>query len=165
MISIANERHTRQRLNIPTQLNQKPLYSQKKQQIPQQEIVKDLLDRQIEYDKLNKIYIPVKSNNKNRSSQKESKFYSMKEAVREAKIKFLEKPIIYEKLQKNETQYFQQQKNSISLIAQIFRNQKAHLGSKSNHYNQRRNKWNLELMLIITIPTICLLVIILEFMY
>ncbi|CAD8206582.1 unnamed protein product [Paramecium octaurelia] len=129
------------------------------------EITRDLLDRQIEYDKINKIYCSLTSNRPISSKQKQinSKFFTIKNAVREARLKFFDNQTCSQQIiSKNENRYIQQQIHSIALIAQIFRNQKSTLGLRSNQQNQPIKKWSLYLILSITIPMICLLILMLE---
>ncbi|CAD8185724.1 unnamed protein product [Paramecium octaurelia] len=124
------------------------------------EITKDLLERQSEYERLNKTYIPKKFSPQDHFLEKKKKYNVLNLAVRQARQKFLEKQ---SSSCSNHNQQFFQQQQCITIIAQNFRNQKSTLSLRSKNQKQERNKLSLYLLLMIALPAICLLVLISEY--
>ncbi|CAD8124578.1 unnamed protein product [Paramecium sonneborni] len=129
----------------------------KKISAPASEITAEFFKRQKEYDNFNKYSFQEQNNDEMKFSMRKSNFHSIKDAVKQAKLKFFESTPQWNNFMNKTIPSYQQQYNSIKQIANQFRNQRKMVCVTHNQKPQSQKQWNLSVILIIVVPIICII--------
>ncbi|CAD8119292.1 unnamed protein product [Paramecium sonneborni] len=151
-----HQTHRKTSLQEQNSILKKPKNNNRNQFEFQEEIRSEFIIRQKEYEDLYKFHNYDTENLVNTPIRMDSHQSKFKSIINDAKLKFMNS---YTYQNQN---YLEKQQSSIKFIAEQQRNQKRLLKKDNSNTTQNINQINLNLILSLTIPILCFIVIFLE---